>query len=180
MIMKRGAKMGAYLMLGGTDKAPTIKGGSTESTHTDWILINSWSISAARPVISDGGSEESRHRGEAQVGEISISKVVDKSSVYILQSLLKGDVLDKIQIDMTTVEADKSVTVYYTIKGDKARITNFSNSGAGDEGSMASESFSLNCTSLTWTYNYKDPTTKNTVPSTAGFNLDTVVTEPAK
>ncbi len=171
--------MGAYLKLGGADK-PTIKGGSQESTHMDWININSWSISAARPVVSDGATEELRHRGEAQVGEISISKVVDMSSVYILQALLMGDVLDKIQIDMTTVENDKSVTIYYTIKGENARITNFSNSGAGDEGSLASESFSLNCTALTWTYNYKDPTSKKTTPSTAGFNLDKVVTEPAK
>lgn len=170
--------MGAYLLLGGTDKAPTIKGSSTESTHADWIPINSWSLSAARPVVSTGGSEESRHRGEAEVSEISISKVIDKSSVYILQSLLRGDALDNIQIDLTSVEADNSVFVYYTIKGTTARITNFSNSGAGDEGSVATESFNLNCTSLTWTYNFKDPTLKKTVPSTAGFNLDTVVTTP--
>jgi type VI secretion system Hcp family effector len=171
--------MGAYLKLGGADK-PTIKGGSQESTHIDWININSWSFSAARPVVTDGATEEQRHRGEAQVGEISISKVIDKSSVYVLQALLTGDVLDKVQIDMTTVEKDKSVTVYYSIKGENARITNHSTSGAGDEGSVASESFSINCTSLTWTYNYKDPTTQQTTPSTAGFNLDKVVTEEAK
>ncbi len=168
--------MGAYLMLGGTATAPTIQGSSTESTHTNWIPINSWSFTAARPVVSDGGSEESRHRGEAQVGEVAISKVIDKSSVYILQALLKGDALDNIQIDLTTVEADNTVFVYYTVKGTVVRITNFSTSGAGDEGSVATESFNLNSTSLTWTYNYKDPTTKTAVPSTVGFNLDTVVT----
>lgn len=117
-----------------------------------------------------------RHRGEAQVGELAISKVIDKSSVYILQSLLKGDALDNIQIDMTTVEADNTVFVYYTVKGTVVRITNFSTSGAGEEGSVATESFNLNCTSVTWTYNYKDPTTKQSTPSTVGFNLDTVVT----
>jgi type VI secretion system secreted protein Hcp len=167
--------MGAYLLLGGTDKAPKIEGSSIESTHEKWIPINSWSFSAARPVVSDGGSEESRHRGEAQVGELSISKVIDKSSVYVLQALLQGDALDNIQIDMTSVESDKTVFVYYTIKGTVVRITNYSTSGAGDEGAVASESFSLNCTSLTWTYNFKDPTTKEAKPSTVGFNLDTVV-----
>jgi len=170
--------MGAYLMLGGTAAAPTIEGSSTESTHVNWIPINSWSFSAARPVVSGGGAEESRHRGEAEVGELAISKVIDKSSVYILQSLLKGDALDNIQIDMTTVEAEKTVFVYYTIKGTVVRITNYSTSGAGDEGSVATESFNLNSTSLTWTYNYKDPTTKEATPSTVAFNLDTVVTGP--
>jgi type VI secretion system secreted protein Hcp len=172
--------MGAYLMLAQEGEKPTILGSSTESTHVDWIPINSWSFSAARPVVSDGGSEESRHRGEAQVGELSISKVIDKSSVYILQSLLKGEALANIQIDMTTVESDKSVFVYYTIKGTTVRITNYSTSGAGDEGSVASESFSLNCTALTWTYTYRAPDTKEPKPSTVGFNLDTVVTEPTK
>ena len=84
--------------------------------------------------------------------------------------------LDNIQIDLTTVEADKTVFVYYTIKGTTVRITNYSTSGAGDEGSVATESFNLNCTSVTWTYNFKDPTTKQATPSTVGFNLDTVVT----
>ncbi len=170
--------MGAYLMLADTGTTPTIKGGSTESTHVDWIPINSWSFSAARPVVSDGGSEESRHRGEAQVGELSISKVIDKSSVYILQSLLRGDSMENIQIDLTTVESDKTVFVYYTVKGTAVRITNYSTSGAGDEGSVATESFNLNCTSVTWTYNFKDPSTKQATPSTVGFNLDTVVTSP--
>ena len=134
------------------------------------VLQGQWS-----PTVE---SEESRHRGEAQVGELSISKVIDKSSVYILQTLLKGDALDNIQIDMTSVESDKTVFVYYTIKGATVRITNYSTSGAGDEGAVASESFSLNCTSLTWTYQFKDPTTKQATPSTVGFNLDTVVTAP--
>jgi len=165
-------------MLAETGTTPTIKGGSTESTHVDWIPINSWSFSAARPVVSDGGSEESRHRGEAQVGELAISKVIDKSSVYILQALLKGESMENIQIDLTTVESDKTVFVYYTVKGTAVRITNYSTSGAGDEGSVATESFNLNCTSVTWTYNFKDPSTKQATPSTVGFNLDTVVTSP--
>ena len=38
-------------------------------------------------------------------------------------------------------ESDKTVFVYYTIKGTDVRITNYSTSGAGDEGSVASESF---------------------------------------
>src|SRR4051812_10841334 len=107
--------MGAYLMLGGTAKAPTIKGGVIEDTHKDWIQINSWSNSASRPVVSDGGSEESRHRGESQVSEISISKVVDKSSAYILQNLLQGVSLPAVQIDMTTTEGENKVFVYYTL-----------------------------------------------------------------
>ncbi len=126
--------MGAYLMLGGTAASPTIVGGVTESTHPQWIQINSWSISAARPVVSDQGSEESRHRGESQVGEISISKVIDKASVYILQNLLQGNSIDNAQIDMTTTEGDKAVKVYFTLKMTNVRITNHSLSGAGDEG----------------------------------------------
>ena len=58
-------------------------------------------------MVSDQGSEESRHRGESQVGEVSISKVIDKSSVYILQNLLQGVSIDNAQIDMTTTEGDQ-------------------------------------------------------------------------
>jgi type VI secretion system secreted protein Hcp len=170
--------MGAFLMLGGTKAAPTIKGGVTEDTHKDWIKINSWSNSASRPVVSEGGSEESRHRGESQVSEISISKVVDKSSAYILQNLLQGVSLDNVLIDMTTSEGDNSVFVYYTITMTNVRITNYSISGAGDEGSLASESFSLNSTSFVWSYKEKDPTNKKETPHSIGFNLDKVVVEP--
>lgn len=172
--------MGAYLLLGGTAAAPKVKGGVTESTHKDWIQINSWSISAARPVVSDQGSEESRHRGESQVGEISVSKVIDKSSVYILQNLLQGNSIDNAQIDMTTTEGDKAVKIYFTLKMTNVRITNHSLSGAGDEGSLASESFSLNPTSVTWTYNEKVPTDDKDTPHTVGYNLDTVVVGDSK
>ncbi len=151
-----------------------------EETHKNWIQINSWSNSAARPVVSDGGSEESRHRGEAQVGEISISKAVDKASPYILQNLLQGVSLDKVQIDMTTAEGENKVKVYYTIAMTNVRITNYSHSGAGDEGSLATESFSLNSTSFIWTYTEKDPTDKQDKPHSVGFNLDSVVVEPGK
>jgi type VI secretion system secreted protein Hcp len=161
-------------MLGGTDKAPKIQGGVTESTHKDWIQINSWSISAARPVISDQGMEESRHRGESQVGEVSISKVIDKSTVYVLQNLLQGVSIDKAQIDMTTSEGENAVKVYFSLMLENVRITNHSISGAGDEGSLASESFSLNSTSVTWKYIWKDPTDKQDKPSSVAYNLDTV------
>jgi len=172
--------MGAYLMLGGTDKSPTVKGGVTEETHKDWIQINSWSISAARPVVADQGSEESRHRGESQVGEISISKVIDKSTVYVIQELLKGTSLDKAQIDQTTSEGQDKIKVYFSLNMENVRITNHSISGAGDEGALASESFSLNATSVTWKYIAQDPTDKKDVPHTAGYNLDTVVVGGAK
>ena len=174
--------MGAYLMLGtGTDTAatPTIVGGVSESTHAKWIQINSWSISAARPVVSDQGTEESRHRGESQVGEISISKVIDKSTVYILQNLLQGVSIPNAQIDMTTTEGENAVKVYFSLlMMTNVRITNHSLSGAGDEGSLASESFSLNPTSVTWKYIYKDPTDKQDKPSSVGYNLGTVVVNP--
>jgi type VI secretion system secreted protein Hcp len=166
--------MGAYLLLGGTAASPTIQGGVTESTHTNWIQINSWSISAARPVVSDQGSEESRHRGESQVGEISISKVIDKSTVYVLQNLLQGVSLDNAQIDMTTTEGDNSVKVYFSLLMTNVRITNHSLSGAGDEGALASESFSLNPTSVTWKYIWNDPTDKQPKPSSVAYNLGTV------
>jgi type VI secretion system secreted protein Hcp len=158
----------------GKGTSPTIKGGVTESTHKDWIQINSWSISAARPVVSDQGSEESRHRGESQVGEISISKVIDKSSVYVLQNLLQGNSITDGQIDMTTTEGDKAVKVYFTLKMTNIRITNHSLSGAGDEGALASESFSLNPTSVTWTYNEKVATDDKDTPHTVGYNMEAV------
>jgi type VI secretion system secreted protein Hcp len=173
--------MGAYLMLGtgtGTSATPTIQGGVTESTHANWIQINSWSISAARPVVSDQGSEESRHRGESQVGEISISKVIDKSTVYVLQDLLQGVSIPNAQIDMTTTEGENAIKVYFSLLMTNVRITNHSLSGAGDEGSLASESFSLNPTSVTWTYIWKDPTDKQDKPSSVGYNLGTVVVNP--
>jgi type VI secretion system secreted protein Hcp len=169
--------MAAYLMLGDKDK-PTIMGGVTEETHKDWIKINSWSNSAARPVVSEGGTEESRHRGESQVSEISISKVIDKASVYILQNLLQGVSIPQVKIDMTTAEGENKVVVYYTITMTNVRITNYSISGAGDEGALASESFSLNSTSFEWKYNQKDATDKDVVPHSVGFNLGTVVVSP--
>src|SRR5438128_2337224 len=141
--------MGAYLHIGGKDpkSEPTIKGGVTEATHKNWIAINSWSSSASRPIVSEGGSEKSRHRGEAEVSEIAVSKVIDKSSVYVLQSVLQGTSIDQVQLDMTTAEGDNQVFTYYTITMTDVRITNYSISGAGDEGSLAQESFNLNCTS---------------------------------
>src|SRR5262249_16110080 len=152
----------------------------TESTHKDWIMINSWSVAASRPVVADGGSEESRHRGESQVTEVSVSKVMDKSSVYIIQNQLQGNSIDKAQIAMTTSEGETTVRVYFTLTMPNVRITNHSVSGAGDEGALASESFSLNSTAVEWKYIEKDPTDKKDVPHSTGFNLDTVVVGAAK
>jgi type VI secretion system secreted protein Hcp len=169
--------MGAYLMLasGASATTPTILGSSTQSTHTNWIPIESWSMGSTRPVVPQGGSEETRHRGEAEIGELSFHKVVDKSSVYLLQNLLQGTSLGTMQLDMTTQESGTSVVIYFTIIGTNVRITNHSLTGAGLEGAVAQETFTLNATSLTWTYTYYSPEDGSPTPSTVSFNLDTVV-----
>jgi type VI secretion system secreted protein Hcp len=171
----KGFAVGAYLMLSTSGSSPTIQGSSTESTHTNWIPIESWNVSSTRPVVTQGGHEETRHRGEAEVGELTFAKVVDKSSVYLLQNLLEGTSIANMQLDMTTQESGTSVVIYFTIKGTNVRITNHSFSGSGAEGSVALENFSLNATSLTWTYTYYDPENGSPTPSTVSFNLDTVV-----
>jgi type VI protein secretion system component Hcp len=132
-------------------------------------------MASTRPIVPQGGSEETRHRGEAEIGELTFAKVVDKSSVYLLQNLLEGTSIANMQLDMTTQESGASVVIYFTIKGTNVRITNHSFTGSGAEGAVATENFSLNATSLTWTYTYYDPQDGSPTPSTVSFNLDTVV-----
>ena len=171
--------MGAYLMLGGSTKEPKIVGSISEGEHAKWIPINSWSFSAMRPIVSGGGASQTKQMGEAQLSEISISKPVDVSSTYILQTLLNGESLDKMQIDMTSSDnssAEKPGRTYFTIKGTVVRITNLSTSGSGDEGSVAYESFNLNCSALSWRFVPYDEANKPGTPVSIGFNLDKVVT----
>jgi type VI protein secretion system component Hcp len=168
--------MGAYLMLGGTKDKPEVEGSVTEGEHIKWIPISSFSFNAARGIVSIGGSHQTTHMAHADVSDISFSKPMDASSVGILQKLLSGLMFDNLQMDLTSTDNGQKRT-YFSMKGKYCRITSVSANGSGQEGSVATESFSVNVRSVSWAFYPLDAESKPGTPVVAGWNLDTVVTE---
>lgn len=156
--------MPAYLFLQG------IQGEATDANHLNWININSMSSPISRS-IQQGAKDQMRARGETTLGDVIVSRELDKSSVKVAQACAAGTFYQSATIDFCSTLGGKQVTyLRYLLKS--VIVTSYSLHAVGD--SKPSEQISLGFTAVDWTYTQIDPNTGNTVGNVpAGYNPGT-------
>lgn len=94
MAAPSGASAAAFAKYDGID------GESKDANHESWtdILNIDWGVS--RPTV--GTSGQSRRRGAAVVEDMTITFEYDKSAPKILEKCLKGEVIPKLEIELTS------------------------------------------------------------------------------
>ena len=152
--------MPAFLKLG------DIKGESTDTGHPDWIRIDAMSSPIMRS-IPQGAKDQQRARGETTLGDISISKQVDKSTPNLLAACANGKFIPEVQVNFCTTVKGKQEP-YMTYKLKNVVVTSHSFHGVGDGSSLPTEEITLGYTEVDWNYVVIDPNTganKGNVPA---------------
>ena len=122
----------AYLMIDGRPGPSTSKQGA--------IDILSFSFGASQTaVIGVGSSGGEARAGRANLGDLSIMKVVDKTSPLLFDDCVTGNYLKSVDIVYDKPMGDDQQD-YYKIHLEDALITSFQNSGS-NENPMESISF---------------------------------------
>ncbi len=107
-----------------------IDGESTDSKHDKWIDVLSVDWGAYRS--GGGATGETRSRGEAVVGDMTITMVFEKSSVKLLEKCLMGQVIPKLEIELTATYGGSRAT-YLKYELINVMITSFQFQASGND-----------------------------------------------
>jgi type VI secretion system secreted protein Hcp len=145
--------MPAYVKLG------DIKGEATDSDHKDWIIIQSMSSPIFRS-IPDGAKDQQRTKGETTLGDVVVSRQLDKSSTKLQEACANGTFFKEVEIDFcTTVNNKQEPYLKYKLFDVIVSSYSFHGTAAGDP--LPTEEITLGYTKVEWTYNVVDPKTGN-------------------
>jgi type VI secretion system secreted protein Hcp len=125
----------------------SFKGESPDKTFKDAIQILSYSIHAANQGTGAFGTGSGASK--VSMGDLTITKVADKSSPLFLQSCAAGTHIDKAILHIR--EAGDDPQEYLTIELSEVFISSFSHSG-NEGGGKPQESASLNYSKYTMKY----------------------------
>ncbi len=136
--------MGLFIKIDG------IEGEATDSQHKNWILADSASLPIFRSIPS-GAVDQQRTKGETSLGDISMTRQLDKSSPKLFEATALGKFNKEVLIHFTTTTDGKTDT-YLTWKLENVIFTGYSVHGNSTGEPLPSEQVSLNFTKITYTY----------------------------
>jgi len=147
-------------------KLGDIKGEATDTDHKDWILIESMSSPMFRSVPS-GAKDQQRTKGETTLGDIAVSRQLDKSSTKLQEACANGTFFKEVEIHFCTTVKNKQEP-YLTYKLSDVIVSSYSFHGNSSGSPLPSEQVTMGYTKAEWTYIVIDPKTgdkKGQVPA---------------
>jgi type VI secretion system secreted protein Hcp len=152
--------MAAFLKMG------DIEGQSTDQDHEKWINLESISAPISRS-IEQGAKDQGRTRGTTTMGDMALSRPLDKSSVKLAEACAKGTFFPEVEIHLTTQVKEKEEP-YLKYKLKNVIVTSYSFHGTASGSPQPSETITINFSDIDWTYVVIDPETgdkKGNVPA---------------
>ena len=92
--------MPAYMKLG------DIKGECSDTDHKEWILLESMSSPIFRSIPS-GAMDQQRTKGDTTLGDIVVSRQLDKSSTKLQEACATGTFYKEVEIHFCTTVKEK-------------------------------------------------------------------------
>lgn len=117
--------MGLYVKFDGID------GESEDKDHKNWSDAISFSQSSG--TAGGGQVGVSRNVGDAQLSDITITKVLDKAGPKLFEALANGKIIPKIQIHVTSNFVDSGRTTYLAYELTNVRLTGYTISGGDND-----------------------------------------------
>ena len=124
-------------------KYAALNGDVTESTHSQWIEVNSFQWGVGRGISSPTGGSADREASAPSVSEIVVTKPTDAASTLLLDEALEGEGQD-VTIDFCKTDKGQ-LSVYLTYTLNNTMISGYSISSGGDR---PQESLSFNFTKV--------------------------------
>lgn len=153
----------AYLYIDGVDGPSTSK-----PNHID-VLSFSWGVSQSN-TYGPGQSGKEAKAGRADFSELTITKVLDKTSPHLFDHCASGNILDEVYILYNKPVGDKQDD-YFRIYLKDALITNHQIS-AGNEHPTESVSFAFQAVEVAYRPEKDDGSLDGAIPK--GFDLSTL------
>ena len=147
-------------------KFGSLQGESQAAKHKDEIEVKSWSFGASNPtsIVGSGFST-----GKVSLSDITISKLVDKSSPKLLELLFTGKHVDKATLTCSKQTGGKTPEDYLTIKLETVYVSSYQTGGSsGDD--LGSESISISYGKIN--YDYKSQDKDGTLKSAGNIEFD--------
>jgi type VI secretion system Hcp family effector len=95
-------------------KITGVEGESTDKDHDGWIDVLSYSGSLAQTGSAVTGT--SRSRGTVPMGDISVTKELDKATPKLNEALCKGTHFPEIEIEVRATTGGSGQSIIYTLK----------------------------------------------------------------
>ena len=140
------AEAAAYIKFDGID------GEAKDTTHQTWADLLSFSHKIHKS--SSGATDAQRTRGETTLGDVVITREMDKASPKLQEAVLRGMIFPMVQFEFAS--SDGATYLKYELKN--VMITSISTSGTADDRPM--EEIALNFEEIKVTYTEYDPATK--------------------
>ena len=141
----------AYLKFDGVD------GECKDPAHDKWIDVSSIQFGAGRAITGAGST---RNVGPATHQDVKVTKWIDKSTPILMESVCKGKVYPKVEIEVTAAGYDptSSNTTYLTYVLENVIISSYSTGGVGGD-TVPTEELSLNFTKIEYSYSSQNNNT---------------------
>jgi type VI secretion system secreted protein Hcp len=135
--------MGAFLKMEGVDGESRMKG------YEGWVVLTTASSPIHRSIPA-GARGVDREKGSTTLGEMVITRGVDKSSVKLAERCAKGKIIDEVQVHFTSMQ-EGGEAAFMTYKLKNVIATNWSFNGKYEDQTPL-EDLTLNYESVEWTY----------------------------
>ncbi len=129
-----------------------IDGESKDSNHDKWIDVLSISYGIFRPIAS-GISGSTRQRASATFGDIVMVKEIDKSSPKLQEKIATGEVIPKLEIELTSATRNADTREpYLKYELTNVLITSYRISGSTSASDVPTETLAINFEEIKVTY----------------------------
>ena len=150
-----------------------INGSATDENHKNWSELDFIEIGANRKVGTRVGTTGSREGSAPRVGEMTITKLMDDSSVALYQHMLKGKAIPTVKIDVCrTGQSGAQPYCQYTLSN--VIISNFDEAAMTDNHTMPLEVLTLNFTEIQKRFTPTNSLGEAGSPVNASYNLETM------
>lgn len=137
---------------------------SSDAKHKEWIDISSFSFGVSNPALNSGAT---RTNGIPKFADVMVSKWIDKSTPILMESVCKGKVFPKVEIDVVSSELGTAIEKHMTYKLQDVLVSSFQTGRAPGQGGTSAgmtnewpqESISLNFTKIEVSYSTVDAAT---------------------
>lgn len=117
--------------------------------YTGWIEVESFTFGTNRPISAPTGAGSDRELGLPSVGDVLISKPLDKSTIQLFSESVSSDENKTVKFAFVTTSKGQAAT-YLTYELTNTAVASY-NISAGGEGKPV-ESLSLNFTKIKETF----------------------------
>lgn len=136
----------AFIKFDGVDGESLAKG------HEKWSDLDSFSQSINK--IGAGATGAGRRRGTPVLEELHCTKLLDKSSPKLAESVCNGKIFPKVEIHLKTATTDSSRETFYKYELKNVMVISYNVAGGSQDKPV--ESFALNFEEIKVTYTEMD------------------------